>query len=95
MDYWPRFKASWDCLLEEKHRWKNCSIYLGHQESTLEIISSLRGSQLLLLEYLGISVGDEDYPNVGLRIEAPNLTDIRTEGWSLVVREPHTLSIVS
>ncbi|GJE96302.1 hypothetical protein PsYK624_124960 [Phanerochaete sordida] len=91
VDYWPRFKASWDFLLEENHRWKNCSIYLGHQESTLQIISSLRGSHLPLLEYLGISVGDEDYPNVGLRIEAPNLTDIRTEGWSLVVREPHTL----
>ncbi|EKM56376.1 uncharacterized protein PHACADRAFT_253459 [Phanerochaete carnosa HHB-10118-sp] len=88
---WRRFKSSWKYLLTEGHRWKNCSIYLWHQESTQAILFSLNGCKFPHLEYLGISIGAEDAPDLVPNFEAPGLTELRAECWLPVFKAPRRL----
>ncbi|KIP11840.1 hypothetical protein PHLGIDRAFT_124517 [Phlebiopsis gigantea 11061_1 CR5-6] len=53
--YWLRYKSCWKYLLAERHRWKNCAVYLGHQRSLTLLLQSIEGKAFPRLEYFGLS----------------------------------------
>ena len=80
----------------ERHRWKNCAIYVG-SEAKLEaplklLLKSIEGKMFPLLEYLGLSASEGSQPeDVGLpKFDMPKLTHLRLDA-TLTDRSPRKL----
>ncbi|GJE93692.1 hypothetical protein PsYK624_098520 [Phanerochaete sordida] len=79
---WPPFETSWALLLAHKHRWKHCALASLHQEVTEQLLQSLKGSSLPLLEYFSVisySEVDESLTSTALDVSAPALVHLRTD----------------
>lgn len=85
---WMRLKTTWKHLLEEKDRWRHLTMYMWHEESAADVLTSLSGRRYPRLEYFGYSLAFEQEFEIVPSIDAPLLATLRAESWFPDFRGP-------
>ncbi|GJE96301.1 hypothetical protein PsYK624_124950 [Phanerochaete sordida] len=93
---WTMYARSWRYLLAEKHRWKNCAMYLFHEDPARALLPSLQGRTFPRLEYLGIacyssSPFPDEIDDIVLTLDAPNLIELRAKTLPSICAAPSKL----